>query len=139
MIKELTIQDNEKFLYLGGLIKSGFGKTNDLSKILESENEYIVGHYEGDKLVGFLYYSKSFDTIDIIDVVVDEEFRRRGIATGLIRYVVNNYGDINTVFLEVNEKNKAAIEAYEKNGFEVISRRKKYYGKDDALIMKRDV
>ena len=131
MIKDLTIEDKNRFLYLGSLIKSGFGNTNDLRRIL--------GHYEDEKLIGFLYYSKSFDTIDIIDIVVDEPYRRRGIATGLIKHVVNNYGDINTLFLEVNEKNKSAIKAYEKNGFEVISRRKKYYGRDDALIMKRDV
>ena len=139
MIKDLTIEDKNRFLYLGSLIKSGFGNTNDLRKILESESEYIVGHYENEELVAFLYYSKSFDTIDIIDIVVDEPYRRRGIATELIRHVVNNYGDINTLFLEVNEKNRSAIKAYEKNGFEVISRRKNYYGKDDALIMKRDV
>ena len=139
MIKELTIEDKNRFLYLGSLIKSGFGNTNDLRRILESESQYIVGYYENDKLVGFLYYSKSFDTIDIIDIVVDEPCRGRGIATELIKHVVNSYGDINTLFLEVNEKNKSAIRAYEKNGFQVISRRKKYYGRDDALIMKRDV
>ncbi len=139
MIKDLTIQDNERFLYLGGLIKSGFGKTNDLKKILDSENEYVVGFYDEEELLGFLYYSKSFDTIDIIDIVVDENYRRKGIATKLITRVVNNHGDIHTIFLEVNENNTAAIEAYEKNGFKVISRRIKYYGDDDALIMKRDV
>ena len=41
--------------------------------------------------------------------------------------------------LEVNEHNKEAINLYKKNGFVEINRREKYYGNDDALIMKRDV
>lgn len=39
------------------------------------------------------------------------------------------------VFLEVNENNSYAIKLYESNQFQKISKRKKYYGEDDAIIM----
>lgn len=139
MIKELSINDIDRFLYLGSLIKSDFSKTNDLDKILVSSNEKIYGYYIEDELVGFIYIVKSIDSIDIVDIVVDENNRRKGIASLLINYVVDNNKDINKIFLEVNEHNESAIKTYKKNGFETISVRKKYYGSDDAIVMKRDV
>ena len=42
-----------------------------------------------------------------------------------------------TVFLEVATRNISAIKLYEKCGFVEISRRKEYYGDDDAIVMKR--
>ena len=139
MIRELGINDIDKFLYLGSLIKSDFSKTNDLNKILESNNEKVYGYFINDELIGFIYISKSIDTIDIVDIVVDDKHRREGIASLLIKYVVDNNKDINKIFLEVNEHNEAAIETYKKNNFEKVSIRKKYYGNDDAIVMKRDV
>ena len=139
MIRELNINDKDKFLCLGSLIKSDFSKTNDLNKILDSSSEEVYGYFMEDELVGFIYISKTVDSIDIIDIVVDEKVRRKGIASLLIDYVVNNNKDINKIFLEVNEHNDPAIETYKKNGFETISVRKKYYGDDDAIVMKRDV
>ncbi len=139
MIKELSINDIDKFLYLGSLIKSDFSKTNDLNKIVKSDNEKVYGYFINDELVGFIYVTKTIDSIDIVDIVVDEKNRRKGIASLLINYVVDNNKDINSIFLEVNEHNVGAIETYKKNGFEIISIRKKYYGNDDAMVMKRDV
>lgn len=139
MIKELTIDDNDRFLYLGNLIKENFAKTNNLGKILNSETENVYGYYVDNLLIGFIYISITVEAIDIVDIVVDESNRRKGIASLLINYVVDNHKDINKIFLEVNENNIPAIRSYEKNGFEVISTRKKYYGNDSALVMKRDV
>ncbi len=139
MIRELNINDIDKFLYLGNLIKSDFSKTNDLKKIIDSDSEEVYGYFINDELVGFIYITKTIDSIDIVDIVVDEKNRRKGIASLLINYVVDNNKDINSIFLEVNEHNVGAIETYKKNGFETISIRKKYYGNDDAIVMKRDV
>ena len=139
MIKEIGLEDKYSFLYLGSLIKSDFEKTNDLEKILESTSEKIYGYYQGDLLIGFIYISKSFENVDIIDIVVDGEYRRKGIASAMISFIVDNYKDINSIFLEVNENNIAAIETYRKNNFEVINVRNNYYGSDAAIVMKRDV
>jgi ribosomal-protein-alanine N-acetyltransferase len=139
MIRELNINDIDKFLYLGNLIKSDFSKTNDLKKIIDSDSEEVYGYFINDELVGFIYITKTIDSIDIVDIVVDEKNRRKGIASLLINYVVDNNKDINSIFLEVNEHNEGAIKTYNKNGFETVSIRKKYYGNDDAIVMKRDV
>jgi ribosomal protein S18 acetylase RimI-like enzyme len=43
--------------------------------------------------------------------------------------------DIHSITLEVNCNNAAAIKFYEKNGFEKVSVREKYYGNEDAFLM----
>ena len=50
--------------------------------------------------------------------------------------VGDKYFSENKFLLEVNEKNARALKLYKKIGFEKISIRKNYYGKDEnAVIM----
>lgn len=139
MIRSVKIEDLEEFNKLGILVNSNFTNLFQLDKLINSDIDYVLGDYENDKLVGFIHFTKLYETIDIVNVVVSEQFRNKGIASNLINYIVNNYKDINNIMLEVNVNNIAAINLYLKNGFKEIYRRKKYYGDEDAIIMKRDV
>ena len=141
MVDNIRLEDEEVFNKLGSLIDEEFIKYNDFSKIIDNNSDILsFGFYDNNLLVGFVEYSKSFEVIDIIDIVVDKSYRRKGIATKLLNYLIDYYKDVDSIFLEVNENNKSAIEFYTVNNFKVINKRKKYY-KDggDALIMKRDV
>lgn len=139
MIKELTIEDKELFNKLGLEINKKFVSLFPLEKILESDNEYIYGYYKDNTLIGFIHISKSYETIDIINIIVKEEERHNKIATKLLDYIVDKYKDINNILLEVRSKNDIAIKFYLNNGFKHIHTRENYYEDDDAYIMKRDV
>ena len=139
MIKELTIEDKELFNKLGLEINKKFINLFPLEKILESDNEYIYGYYKDNTLIGFIHISKSYETLDIINIIVEEKERRNKIATKLLDYVVDKYKDINNILLEVRSKNDIAIKFYLKNKFKHIHTRENYYEDDDAYIMKRDV
>ena len=139
MIKELTIEDKELFNKLGLEINKKFVSLFPLEKILESDNEYIYGYYKDNTLIGFIHISKSYETIDIINIIVKEEERHNKIATKLLDYIVDKYKDINNIILEVRSNNKIAISFYLNNNFKHIHTREKYYDNDDAYIMKRDV
>lgn len=138
MIKDVNLNDVNEFYCLGKCIKDNFDNLYNLDDIINSSNDFVFGYYD-NKLVGFLHITKSFEVVDIVNIVVDENYRRQGIATKLINYIVNNFEDINSIMLDVNENNESAINTYLKNDFVEINRRKKYYGNDDAIIMKRDV
>ncbi len=138
MIRELTIEDKEKYNELGSLINSNFNKLFDLDAIINSDYDYLYGYYE-DKLLGFIHLNKLYENMDIVNIVVDPLYRRQGIATELIDYSMDLFDDLESVMLEVNENNKGAVNLYINNDFHIISKREKYYGNDDALIMKRDV
>lgn len=139
MIKYVSLDDLEYFNKLGLQVNDNFINLFNLEDIILSEYEYLFGYYLDNKLVGFIHLTKSFEIVDIINVVVDSNYRRKGIANELIKYCMNYFADVVSFMLEVNVNNVSAISLYEKNNFKVIHKREKYYGNDDALIMKRDV
>ena len=89
-----------------------------------------------DYIVGNVLVEETEDVINVIDVLVNEEYRRTGIATLLLKAAINDFkGKKLKMMLEVRSKNEPAIKLYEKLGFRVVYTRKNYYKDDDALIM----
>ena len=86
----------------------------------------------GKKIVGFVYGAESNPPAETLDrwksrkvasietLVVDEEYRRRGIATSLVRVLFDVFKQkrIDLVTLSVPAVEKAALKLYEKMGFE---------------------
>ena len=139
MINNIELKDKNRFNELGSIINKNFAKLYQIEELINSSYDSLLGYYDKELLVGFIHINKMYETIDIINIVVDEKYRRHGIATSLIKYILNSYNDIEKIMLEVNEKNQDAINLYLKNGFKEINRRPKYYGSDTAIIMERDV
>ena len=139
MINKVDLRDESSFYELGLLINGKFPKLFNLGDLLSSNLDYVFGYYDNEKLVGFIHINKLYENIDIINIVVDKSYRRKGIATQLINHVIDYFDDVKSIMLEVNVNNENAINLYKVNKFEVINVRKKYYGNDDALIMRRDV
>lgn len=139
MVNKISFEDLDIFNQLGLQLNGNFSNLYDLSRIIDSQYDDVYGYYKDNKLVGFIHITKLYETMDIVNIVVDREVRKQGIATELINYVIDLFNDIDNVMLEVNENNIAAISLYKKNNFEVINKRNNYYGSDAALIMKRVV
>lgn len=139
MINKVNINELEQFNKIGLQVNNNFTNLFDLKYIVESNNEDVFGFYENNLLVGFIHVLRTFECLEIINVVVDINYRKKSIATRLIDSVMNYYEGLEYLLLEVNENNISAINLYKKLGFETINIRKKYYGNDDALIMKRGI
>ena len=139
MVNKIGINELERFNELGLLVNSNFSNIYKLVDIIDSQFDDVYGYYVNNRLVAFIHISKLYETMDIVNIVVDVDYRKNGIATRLISFVESLYDDIDNIMLEVNENNKNAISLYKKCGFEVINKRKNYYGSDTALIMKRVV
>ncbi len=90
---------------------------------------------------GFICYSNLYDHMDLNYIWVDESFRRKGIASNLVQKMLleARKNQIGKVVLEVSESNENAILLYKKMGFQIVSRRKKYYGNQDALLMMLEI
>lgn len=59
-----------------------------------------------------------------------------GIGSKLLEELIKKAEEVSSLItLEVNEENKPAIHLYEKYGFKLLGKRKKYYKNNDALIM----
>ena len=138
MVKGVALLDSKEYLELGKLVNSNFENLFNLELLLNSKYDRVFGYYENDKLKAFVHVRILYETLEIINIVVDPSYRRRGIATLLLEHIKNIDG-IKEMTLEVNINNEPALKTYQNFNFKVISERKNYYGSDTALIMKRDV
>jgi ribosomal-protein-alanine N-acetyltransferase len=92
-----------------------------------------------NELVGYLICSR-YDTVwHVMNVAVDTDRRRRGIATALIGALLERIGDDAQVTLEVRKSNVGALLLYERFGFRSAGVRRRYYADngEDAVIMWR--
>ena len=112
MISRLDIKDIDSFNRIGLLVNNNFVNLFKLEYIIDSKDEDVYGYYDNDKLVGFIHILKTFECLEIINVVVDTDYRKKGIATKLIDYLNECYDDVEYILLEVNEKNSNAINLY---------------------------
>ena len=91
-------------------------------------------------LGGYLVCSRYERVWHIMNVAVDPDRRRAGIATALLRELLGRVGDEEArLTLEVRESNAGAIALYEAHGFRAAGIRRRYYqdNGEDALIMWR--
>jgi ribosomal-protein-alanine N-acetyltransferase len=97
----------------------------------------------GDKSVGYIIYWLLPREIDIHNLAVHPDFRRRGIGKTLLEAVIDEARRhaVDRVTLEVRKSNEAAKKLYQVLGFSAKGLRKGYYSDDgeDAVIMALDL
>lgn len=72
----------------------------------------------------------------IANIAIHPDFRKRGYGEYLLRWAIERFRKKGaaTITLEVNEKNNAARNLYDKMGFKIVGKKAKYYeNNDDAL------
>jgi ribosomal-protein-alanine N-acetyltransferase len=91
----------------------------------------------GEEIVGYLVCSRYADVFHLMNVAVDPDLRRRGIAVRMIEQMLDEAGRDERYTLEVRVSNHPAIAMYERLGFRRAGRRRRYYSDngEDAMIM----
>lgn len=110
---------------------------SEVGEDVSAPRSWWVAHDNG-KLLGFAGGMVVDNDIQILDVAVDPDQRRRGIARKLLAHVSYDAQMLGatTASLEVETENAAAIALYRALGFEQIGCRRDYYGAgNDALVM----
>lgn len=102
--------------------KSSFNSPSSIFIVAKKEN----------KIISFLLAMDLIDSINILLVATENNFKKQGFSTELI----NNLKKLNKpIWLEVKESNFPAQNLYKKCGFINKYTRKKYYSNgEDALI-----
>jgi ribosomal-protein-alanine N-acetyltransferase len=139
MISSISLNDIDSFNRLGKELNDNFNNLFILDDLLNSEYDRVYGYYLDNILIGFIHINILYENMDIINIIIDKEYRNKGYGKELLDYVISSNKDINSIMLEVRESNNNAIDFYKKNNFKIINVRKNYYGNENALIMKRDV
>ena len=102
----------------------------------------LAAESEGE-LVGYLMAWRTPDQLHILNVAVDPDRRRRGIASVLLEaaLAVARQEGLREVTLEVRPGNHAALALYRRHGFAAAGLRPGYYADtgEDALVLTRDL
>ena len=90
---------------------------------------------------GYITYTRIADEIQIANVAVLPEFRRKGLADGLLCRLAQSakQNGVTKTGLEVHLSNLPARNLYEKNGFEAVGSRRNFYRNptEDAVLYDR--
>ncbi len=138
IIDEMTLKD---YNVLKNTLQTEFDEfwTPEILKSeLENQNSKYIVAFIDDEIVGFAGITYNFDYIEIMNIVVKNNMRRKGIAASLMKKLIllSEEYNVNKIALEVNENNIPARKMYEKFGFKEVGIRKNYYnGNSDAILM----
>jgi [ribosomal protein S18]-alanine N-acetyltransferase len=109
---------------------------------LRKPSALALGAYLDGDLVGYAFVSRYVDAWHVMNVAVDPEHRRRGVATELLQrlFEITSADQRRGYTLEVRVSNTDAIRLYERLGFQSRGIRRGYYtdNREDALIMWRE-
>jgi ribosomal-protein-alanine N-acetyltransferase len=96
---------------------------------------------DGSALEGYLICARYDEAYHLMNIAVDPDRRRRGIARALIDTMIERAGVDANFTLEVRVSNSGAIALYESYGFRSVGTRRRYYQDtgEDAIIMWRAV
>ena len=92
------------------------------------------------RLVAYLVCSRYDAVWHIMNVAIDPDHRRQGLATALLNRLIARVDDDDARYtLEVRRSNDSALELYEKFGFKIAGVRRRYYqdNGEDAFVMWR--
>lgn len=130
LIRKYEINDKNKIEHIGKLLHDNYTfNLDNFSKCLVITDD--------NKIVGFIVYSIIYERAEIVDIVIDSNYRKKSYGYKLLECAINDIikNNCENISLEVNSINIPAINLYKKFNFNTVSVRKKYYGISDAYLM----
>lgn len=105
-------------------------------KLLKSKSQVYIAELN-KKIVGYIALNIKSNSIEFL--AVNKKYHGKGIGTKLMNYVIKAAAKkINRIRISVWGKNYAAINLYNKFGFNVVKIKKNFYpNKDAKLIMEK--
>ena len=135
-------------------------KENDLSAIGLIENEvhaypWTQGNFLdsiksnhaclmmklNEEIIGYAVMMFVLDECHLLNISIKKNMQKKGYGSHLLNEVIRraNLTHAKPIYLEVRVSNQAAINLYDKHGFNEMSIRKDYYrareGREDAVLM----
>jgi ribosomal-protein-alanine N-acetyltransferase len=139
-------QDAEQLAALHAAAFRRGWSAQEFERLLIERNVVADRAMSGTRLAGFVISRIAADQAEILSIAVAPPHRRHGLARRLLDVHMRRlaiYG-INSLFLEVDERNEPARRLYTGFGFVEVGRRESYYADAGqnagaALVLRRDL
>ena len=142
---QLIPMDNRHVAQVAALEKQCFSdpwSENSVASELSNPLSAWLVAMDGDVLAGYVGSQSVMGESDMMNIAVDANYRRQGIAQALVEALVAQLKEKgnHSLTLEVRISNQPAIALYEKLGFAQVGKRPNYYRnpKEDALILRKE-
>jgi len=109
------------------------------SSSIANSNTLSFGLVVEQKLIGYALALVALESADLLNIGIHPNYKRQGYGESLLIHLLAQLKEaaVNALILEVRNENHIAINFYQKQGFEGIGTREKYYSnREDAKIMK---
>ncbi|MDZ4785372.1 MAG: ribosomal protein S18-alanine N-acetyltransferase [bacterium] len=113
---------------------------SQLEKEIENKDSILLGTFSDSKLIAYLIFRLGFNEAEVLQIGVDLNFRKKGIAKNLLKEGIKRLPkSIEVLNLEVRKSNSQAILFYNKIDFKQVGERKGYYqeSNEDAVLMSK--
>ena len=141
-IQSLSHEHLSAILELDRICFGGLWSKATYEREMDSPNSDIHGIFSpktGAQLLGMGCFWSILEEAHITILAVNPQHHRQGMGAALLYSLISTAGDRNLerATIEVRASNQAAISLYEKFGFKVAGRRRRYYqdNGEDALIL----
>jgi len=140
MIRRMTVEDISRVSEIeADIFTSAWSEADFLYEIADNPFAYYCVWEETGQITGYIGLWILYEQAQITTLGVAKEFRRRGIAQGLLAHGLAHAFEngVTTISLEVRISNMAAITLYTNAGFQIRGRREDYYqdNHEDAHLM----
>lgn len=116
-----------------------------LNNFLMNDHYHFFQYTKDEKIIAGALISAIYETAELIAIAVGADFRRKGYGKELLDFIeewLHNNSQVDTLILDVASRNISGVALYNKNQFNVINKREKYYEPnadsplyDDAIVM----
>lgn len=112
---------------------------SDNKNVLKGDNPFThtLVYLDNDEVIGFIKYDVIYEKVELIYIFVCKDCRNKGIASKLLKSLIDKVSNKENITLEVRTDNKVAIKLYQSFNFEIIATRKNYYDNCDGYLMEK--
>jgi ribosomal-protein-alanine acetyltransferase len=141
VITSATAEDAPRLRVLAKLSGSGFEPEAELARAWAKL--WVARAGDDAEVLAFALTWRAADEVELLDLAVDETWRRRGLARQLLHAILDDArrSGSRLVLLEARASNEPALALYRSAGFFVTDVRRAYYSDngEDAVVMRLEL
>ena len=137
--RNFTLDDIERVVAIERLAYDTPWTQSKFSNSLNNTNTLASLLVADTQVLGYFVAIHAPDSADLLNICIHPDYQQQGLGVRLFENLMQKLQKlgIDTVFIEVRTSNDSALSFYQKLGFKLIGKRKKYYSNgEDAKIFR---